>query len=257
MTPSCSTLLLTILSLLICLTLGTTSSSNYMSDMLFATKTPYERARQHFRYYLQHTHADDPDYHFTALEDEDLYPKQCTPRQLTVTLRHGTRYPSKGDIKRVAKFLNKFKELDIIDKHSLLKEWTNDFTWENEKILAEAGVRENQEIAKRFVKVFPELFKEALTDSSQFEFMASDTQRTKASASGFAEGIASELNLEAKTITSNLQLRNDLLRFFESCSSYKYKVSVCSTSMNKRTMFSLNKHTNDCMCNRLKIMKRL
>lgn len=195
----------------------------YFFDKLFATKTPYNKSRQHMQSYLDHTH--DGLKSAPISSDGAFYPDVCTPKQLTLLLRHGTRYPSSGDIKRVARFLKKLKGVELAKEFAELKDWKNDFTKENEKVLSDSGHKENADIATRFIESFPGLFGAAVMDRSLFEFATSDTQRTKASADGFAQGMVDSLSLVKEEILAQLELRNDLLRFFENCANYKYKVS--------------------------------
>lgn len=195
----------------------------YFFDQLYATKTSYRQAREHMQSYLEHTHDG---LKSRPISYGSFYPSVCTPKQLTLLLRHGTRFPSSGDIKRAAKFMEKLQHVELLSDFTELKNWKNDFTKENEKILSESGRKENAEIAASFIKSFPELFEAAAMDRERFEFVASDTQRTKASADGFAQGMAESLSLIKDRVSEQLILRNDLLRFFENCANYKYKVST-------------------------------
>lgn len=199
--------------------------NGYLAEKWFATKTSYEKSRLLFEDFLRNTSQIGQQ--TAQIPAEDFYPAgKCVPKQLSILLRHGTRYPSKGDIQGVAKFIEKFQGLDLSDDFSHLKDWHNDFTFDNEKRLSESGAEENVLIAKRFVKAFPNLFAKSLSAGGTMEYMASDTQRTVASADGFATGIAAELgeSVSKDDVISRLELRNDLLRFFDRCSSYKYKV---------------------------------
>lgn len=193
----------------------------YFFRQLHATKTPYSEAKDLMQSYLEHTHEG---LKSRPISNGNFHPSVCTPKQLTLMLRHGTRFPSSGDIKRVAKFMEKLPHVDLVQEFATLKNWHNDFTKENEKILSESGRQENVDIASRFIQNFPSLFEAAVMDRNRFEFVASNTQRTKASAEGFAQGMAESLSLIKDQVFEQLELRNDLLRFFENCANYKYQV---------------------------------
>lgn len=201
----------------------TTYQPEYFFRKLFATKTPYNEAKKLMSSYLEHTQdglKSEP------ISEGNFYPPVCRPKQLSLALRHGTRYPSSGDVKRIAKFLLKLKDVELHSDFTELSTWRNDFIKDREKVLSESGYQENIDIASRFIENFPALFEAVVMDRKLFEFIASGTQRTKASADGFAQGMADKLSLSKDEVISSLELRNDLLRFFEQCDNYKYKVST-------------------------------
>jgi len=199
---------------------------DYTKHILFATKTPYETSRTLFGSFLSDI---TPDTFFSSGEwpqvtNKNLYPQECEPSQLSMVLRHGTRYPSGGDVKRVSKLLTKLDEIPLTDEFSTLNHWNNDFTAENEKKLGDAGAMENFKIAKRVSSAFNSLFEKVLIHDEHFEFMSSDTQRTIASAASFLEGLADSYKLNKEKLFKQLELRNDLLRFFATCEAYKLKI---------------------------------
>ena len=211
---------------------GTTEESqkSFLDQTLFSTKTPYKLARHWFSDYVSASGIESkplPD-----ITEDQFYPTQCTPFQLSIVLRHGTRFPSSGDIKRTAKLLKKLEDLELREEYSAVKDWHNDFTKDNEKQLAGNGVLENIEIAKRLVRAFPALFRSSLAlngdDIADFEILSSNTQRSIDSAQAFAKGLSLSLNdVEEEWIFSHLSQRNDLLRFYERCSEYNYQVGRC------------------------------
>lgn len=200
------------------------SQPSYLDQTLFSTKTPYKLARRWFSDYVSASGVKSqplPD-----INKEQFYPAQCSPSQLSMVLRHGTRFPSSGDAKRTAELLTKLEDMELKDEYLAIKGWHNDFTKDNEKQLAGNGAQENIEIAKRLVKAFPELFKSSLAhDTDDFEMMSSNTQRSIDSAKAFSKGLSRSLNdVEEEQIFSKLSLRNDLMRFFEQCKEYTYQV---------------------------------
>lgn len=153
------------------------------------------------------------------------FPDKCVPQQLNLVIRHGTRFPSKSDVKRISILVKKMQSLNIVDKYAALKSWINYLTMDKATKLTTGGVQEMVDLATQYVQILPELF--ANTDSkTKLQLISSDSERTLASAAAFCDGLSQALNIDQKQLLSNISRRNDLLRFFEKCSRYPYEVSI-------------------------------
>jgi hypothetical protein len=132
------------------------------------------------------------DYQPSKLSPE--YPKGCTPVHIDYISRHGSRFPSSGDRKKIAKLL---KKLDDVYKTSspfryknLTLPWTKWLAWNDAKSseLSPRGELEQYEIAKRWRLRFPEVFDKQYWNK-YYKFIARDKRRTSQSAMTFALGL--------------------------------------------------------------------
>ena len=200
---------------------------SYLHKVLFAGKTPYKTSRLLFPAYAANVGITGDNLMGVengADSNKALYPSECVPEQLSLVLRHGTRYPSKGDVKRITKFKEGLQMMNISEEFLKLKKWQNPFDNENSVTLSEIGVQEMIDISQRFADKFPDMFVASVA-SYNFELVSSNKERTIASARAFVKGLSRRLQLSQEKLASVLSLRNDLIRFFEHCPRYSDKVS--------------------------------
>lgn len=197
----------------------------YLDSVLFNTKTPYEYSRAFLSHFLSHTNISSDQ---ASRKVENIHPDECTPKQLNILLRHGSRYPSKGDIKRIAKFVEKLQSANLGENYASLKDWVNIYTPETSMKLGKNGARELFGIATRFAQSFGKLLKASGDDNSpSIAISSSDTQRTIASAEAFRDGLAEAMRVtKVDAALPEMILRNDLLRFYDNCTSYVESVSL-------------------------------
>ena len=158
-------------------------------------------------------------------------PQGCTPIHLNMVFRHGTRYPSRKDIKgmsELADYINQFHEKET-SYGDIKFPWFNCFKYGHDKFLAEVGAEELYNISKRMRKRFPLLFTPKYSGDKHY-FVSTLTPRASQSASAFAFGLfegtgnlgPSKFQPVAITTTN---LTEPVLRFFDTCAEYKEKVS--------------------------------
>ena len=166
-------------------------------------------------------------------DDDDIVnnvPEGCTPLHLNMVLRHGTRYPGMKDIEgmsELADYINQFhnKETRIRD---MKLPWVNRFKY-GEKYLAEVGAEELYNISKRIRRKYQSLFLPKYSGEEHY-FVSTMTPRASQSASAFAFGLfegtgnLGPTKFQPVAITTT-NLTEPLLRFFDTCSDYKEKVS--------------------------------
>lgn len=206
---------------------------SYLGKNMHSTKSAYEFSRSFFKEFASHvgilekeTDEEADVSHDKSDKARSLFPDKCKLEGISLIVRHGARYPSGGDIRRISKLTEKINSLEINRPFSKLKDWKNYFSMETSKMLSESGEKEIVDIAHRYVDLFPELFHAVKGSvSNTFEVMASSTKRAVASAVAFAKGLSRRLHLDQKELTSMISQRDDLLKFAESCSRYLHHVS--------------------------------
>ncbi|VVC26256.1 Hypothetical protein CINCED_3A024650 [Cinara cedri] len=121
------------------------------------------------------------------------FPSECTPLQVWMLCRHGTRYPSKHMIKKINR-LDRFKTM-ITDmsqeKLRAIYNWKSHLTLNNDCNLQSRGVEEMKSLATRLKSQLPQLFKSQY-DEISFKFMSSNKPRTKESINVFFESMFNE-----------------------------------------------------------------
>ena len=150
---------------------------------------------------------------------EVTYPG-CEPVMLWYLGRHGARKPSDKEIEKMAIDLPDLQKkiLDAANQGEMcqedldhLRNWTFRFTVADHKILMESGVKEQNELGRRWLTRLPGL----LGDSDKIHVRATYKQRTWASAKAFLEGMYNTTVDFPQVIVSDM-----LLRFYEHCPNY-------------------------------------
>ena len=122
-------------------------------------------------------------------------PVGCKPVHINMVLRHGSRYPSKGDRSDFKEIVQKLNALYNASSGSHSKnlslpwDWPSDWEIAKNKELAERGEKEHYGIAKRILAKFPEVFLNRSYWDRYYKFVSSDSARTAQSAMSFAYGL--------------------------------------------------------------------
>lgn len=159
-------------------------------------------------------------------------PAGCKPRYIDMLVRHGTRYPSKKDVKKIDAMLsvvNSFFDKSKPFVYGNLKlPWKNHFVVEKDKILTNIGKEEMKNLSGRIFTRLPELFNPQNTQES-LRFYSTDTSRTIESASAFTSGLFGDgSNVSIISVDKD---KDHLLRFFDQCPRYKRRVSENKTAL--------------------------
>ena len=168
-------------------------------------------------------------------------PKNCEPLHISMVLRHGTRFPSKNDVKKIDKMLKvvneAFNSSAYEQKHvgDLRLPWKNPFSHSHDKLLAPSGEQEMYYIAKEMIKRFPSLLSRPY-HPQDFDFISTGTSRTTQSAMAFAYGLFEGRGslgpgLFQPVAVQSRDVNNDpLLRFFDLCPKYLTEVAENKTA---------------------------
>ena len=143
----------------------------------------------------------------------------CKPVQIHFVGRHGIRNPGHKDIETTGKLLEKLTQTSI-NRNLLqsLQDAVHSFSIDTEKELTETGWQELEQIGHRFGIRFSDIFQG--TDDDDFTFQVTSKSRTVDSCKAFQSSLR---NLKFD-IPDEVEERNDLLRFFDSCDRYLTEV---------------------------------
>ena len=193
-----------------------------LDKILFGTKTPYSLIQN---LYLNVT-----------------LPKGCQPMQINMIHRHGNRYPSIKDVKRMNIVINKINEAYselpkdrrneahiIFGERKINLPIQNRFQSETDKLLSNVGEKELYELAKRIKQRFPNLFEKKYSPLI-YKFQSSCKIRCTHSANALAAGLFEHTGtlgperLQPIGIETLPCSDDPVLRFFEMC--LKYRINV-------------------------------
>lgn len=199
------------------------AQSNYSNTIFFSSKTSYNISKSHFQVYLKETNQST-----NGIATLNQPPSQCKAKQLSLLVRHGTRYPSDGDVEKIDNIIAKLQNLDLKAPFVKVKDWNNTFTLEQESLLADAGKEEMKSIASKYTSQFPNLFSSAMSKSGSenVEIISSEKERTESSAKAFVDGVSEEITVDVMNLNSKINIRNDLIRFYDFCTEYIDVVSM-------------------------------
>lgn len=167
----------------------------------------------------------------------------CTPIQINMLHRHGNRYPSEKDVRKMVAMGAKLnKAVGKISAESKLKlPWECPFTEEQNKLLSSVGERELYTIGKNIQHNFPELFEQPYFPLL-YRFTSTCKLRCLHSSSALGAGLfehlgtIGEYKFQPIAIESNPCANDSVLRFFEDCEKYVKEVEeseVSEAEMNK------------------------
>ncbi|XP_017882165.1 multiple inositol polyphosphate phosphatase 1-like [Ceratina calcarata] len=175
----------------------------------------------------------------TAYENEhglikNVTVPNCEPVQIWMLARHGTRYPTKKEIKSMKNDLPDLQESIIKNhkKHGRGSLCSSDLreleSWEldpsvrksNKKYLTKQGEEDLLSLARRFKNYFPELLRsrpdEILEDG--YKFRSTDTQRTVLSMERFINGLFGNVTIGNTEVIPSSE--DYLLTLYKNCKAW-------------------------------------
>lgn len=168
-----------------------TSSSSSSSDHIpvlahyFTTKTRYEEVNPHLISDVLHI--------------EESWVKapapECRAVQLSVVVRHGTRYPTAKNIRKIFdlwKLVRSTADLSCLEE---LKSWRNWYHEDMDGRLVEKGRSDLKHLAIRLVRSFPNLMSREVLEDGRFQFISSSKHRCINSTLAFKQGLLEELSM--------------------------------------------------------------
>uniref|UniRef100_A0A3Q4G4Q9 Multiple inositol-polyphosphate phosphatase 1b n=1 Tax=Neolamprologus brichardi TaxID=32507 RepID=A0A3Q4G4Q9_NEOBR len=192
----------------------------------FGTKTRYEEVKPHL---LRDPLSADP----SVLRPPPA--EHCSPVHLTAVIRHGSRYPTLKNIRRIRK-LSELVRTEASRASGGSESWLQEIrnrweAWYTEDMdgqLVMKGRDDLRQLASRLASVFPSLLSEENVRKRRVRFLTSSKHRCVSSVEAFQEG----LQRESLGLTSDLcvwadaepeyshEVDDELMRFFDRCRGY-------------------------------------
>uniref|UniRef100_A0A6B2L4L5 Multiple inositol polyphosphate phosphatase 1 n=1 Tax=Arcella intermedia TaxID=1963864 RepID=A0A6B2L4L5_9EUKA len=153
--------------------------------------------------------------------------------------RHGTRFPTTGDLNNFAKLQKKVK--DILGQqiqnpnYNWIKSWVSPYNPNYQGLLSDVGEWEHYNISKRFLSHFGDFFTSPYTALS-YPIQCTQVPRTSRSASSFTFGLwegkgnIGPSSFEPVAITSESANQDLTLRFFDNCPLYQSEIASNSSA---------------------------
>ena len=168
---------------------------------IYATKTAYDDA-----FTVEEKHARETVW-------TSRHTDRCQPVQVNMVIRHGTRLPSSRDITNAKEVVERIKGKITRNRFKELNQWNVPFEEHEARALSPVGVEELYGIGKRVALNLQALF--SSINSNDIIFQSSSYARSIDSAKAFRRGF-----LDNNPVTENnieVEIRDDLLRFYDSC----------------------------------------
>ncbi|TMW64880.1 hypothetical protein Poli38472_009047 [Pythium oligandrum] len=166
----------------------------------------------------------------------------CRPVQLNYVIRHGTRFPTIKDIRRINATHERLTHASA--PLAWTQHWTNPYDPDRAGWLADVGVSELIAMGKRLRLRFGDAFHQHF-NSDKFVFEHTYKPRTKQSAMAFAYGFFQE-QLQSVLYHTDPIGQDTALRFFDNCPALDLAVArnKSATIEHKRYRLSKQMHRN-------------
>ncbi|XP_038593826.1 multiple inositol polyphosphate phosphatase 1-like [Micropterus salmoides] len=163
---------------------------------------------------------------------------QCREIHVTAIIRHGTRYPTSKNVKKMQKLYQLVKS-GASGKQSWLREiqtqWRMWYTEDMDGRLVKKGVSDHKHLAVRLSKLFPSLISEEKLRGGFFKFITSSKHRCVNSTLSFKAGLT---ELWAITDMEFDHAVNDaLMRFFDQCTRFVQEVDNNPSALSEMDKF--------------------
>ncbi|KAM9848029.1 multiple inositol polyphosphate phosphatase 1-like [Aulostomus maculatus] len=158
--------------------------------------------------------------------------EQCREIHLTAIIRHGTRYPTSKNVKKMQTLYQLVKN-SASGKESWLREiqtqWTMWYTEDMDGRLVQKGVNDLKNLAVRLSKLFPSLVSEENLQNGLFQFISSSKHRCVNSTLSFKAGLTELWAIEDQEFDHTVN--DTLMRFFDQCTRFLQEVVYNSSAV--------------------------
>ncbi|CAB1343651.1 unnamed protein product [Coregonus sp. 'balchen'] len=179
---------------------------------------------------------------------------ECREIHLTAIIRHGSRYPTTKNIKKMREFHNLVVQKASGEESWLreIRQWKMWYTDEMDGRLVQKGVLDHRNLAVRLSKLFPSLISKEKLQDGHIKFMTSSKHRCVNSTLSFQRGLAKLWDIEDEEI--DYEVNDALMRFFDHCTRF-----VETVDKNQSAMAELDKFKSSAEMRRVqeKIADRL
>ncbi|XP_035590491.1 multiple inositol polyphosphate phosphatase 1-like [Oncorhynchus keta] len=162
----------------------------------------------------------------------------CTAVHVTAIIRHGTRYPTIKNIKRMQRLydlvLNDAMNTDkwLTDIKTKWEMW---YTEDMDGKLVEKGRDDHRHLAVRLATFFPSLMSEENLRSHRIRFITSSKHRCVDSIVAFQEGLLNLWNVTE--VGPSHEINDELMRFFDQCKKFVDDVENNKTALEEVHLF--------------------
>ncbi|TDH01395.1 hypothetical protein EPR50_G00179420 [Perca flavescens] len=150
---------------------------------------------------------------------------QCREIHVTAIIRHGTRYPTSKNVKKMQKLYELVKR-GASGQESWLREiqtqWTMWYTEDMDGRLVQKGVNDHKHLAVRLSKLFPSLISEEKLRGGFIKFITSSKHRCVNSTLSFKAGLTELWAITDKEFDH--AVNDALMRFFDQCTRFVEEV---------------------------------
>ncbi|XP_029933862.1 multiple inositol polyphosphate phosphatase 1b isoform X2 [Myripristis murdjan] len=147
--------------------------------------------------------------------------ERCRPVFLSAVIRHGSRYPTVKNIRRIRR-LYELVRAEAASPAAWLEEirsgWDMWYTDDMDGQLVEKGRSDLRNLARRLAALLPSLLSEENLRRRRIRFLSSSKHRCLASMEAFQEGL--HLHWGATDVGFQHVVNDELMRFFERCRGY-------------------------------------
>nr|XP_006121518.1 multiple inositol polyphosphate phosphatase 1 [Pelodiscus sinensis] len=189
----------------------------------FGTKSRYEEVNQHL--------LRDP-LSLGPPEPGHLLPSAaCVPLQLRALIRHGTRFPTEKQIRKLGQLHRLLRSQErACPAAQQLARWDMWYQPEMDGRLAPKGRLDMEQLAQRLVARFPGL----LSSQRRFAFASSSKHRCVESSAAFRRGLQLALHPQpspSDIVHEKTEIDDKLMRFFDHCEKFVTSVEENDTAM--------------------------
>ncbi|XP_008313191.1 multiple inositol polyphosphate phosphatase 1b [Cynoglossus semilaevis] len=208
----------------------------------FGTKTRYEDVNPHL---LRDVYSVDPSVLKPPLNE------RCSPVHLTAVIRHGTRFPTAKNIRRIQKLSDLVRAEASRGSPGSWRRWDMWYKEDMDGQLVAKGWDDLRQLARRLAVLFPDLLSQENVRERRVSFLTSSKHRCVSSVQAFQEGLQRP---EDGDVQFSHQVDDELLRFFERCSSYVEGVEKNRTALQEVEKF---KHGEEMEAVRRRVAEKL
>ncbi|XP_028824515.1 multiple inositol polyphosphate phosphatase 1b [Denticeps clupeoides] len=162
----------------------------------------------------------------------------CRPAHLTAVVRHGTRFPTAKNIRRIGR-LHDAVLRHARSAHAWLDEiragWDMWYTEDMDGRLVEKGRDDHRHLAARLATAFPALISRENLLGGRVAFVTSSKHRCVESVEAFQQGLHGFLGV--KEISYRQTVNDKLMRFFDHCKNFIEGVEKNKTALREVELF--------------------
>lgn len=150
---------------------------------------------------------------------------ECRQIHLTAVIRHGTRYPTAKNVKKMKKLYDVVHGIDVSNRNwlrELQTQWRMWYTEDMDGRLVQKGVNDHRHLAVRLSKLFPSLISEEKLRGGFIKFITSSKHRCVNSTLSFKAGLTELWDI--KDMEFDHAVNDALMRFFDKCTRFLEEV---------------------------------